>query len=96
MQDYEQAVLVGLLRRLRGLDASGGIASRGSLRREQSLNEQRSTRHKPGYYAFFCIHDVHRWTKCAKCRRNQAQANAEKAKHLAKLVELSQKHAETT
>ena len=87
MQDYEQSLLLGLLRRLNSIDANGISSARGTVR-ERSLNEQRSTPHMPGYYSFFCIHERHKHGPCRQCKRTQADGERARLKFVDEVAKL--------
>lgn len=81
--DNKDIYIQTLEKRLRGLEL-GGVVPR--TIRVPSINEQYNTVKRSGYYEFFCIHDVHKWTRCAKCKRTTREAQRNREIYQSKLV----------
>lgn len=87
MQDVDRAVLVHLLKRLRGMDASR-VAMRNA--REKSLNEREAAYRVNGKGLFFCIHDKHFFQPCLACKRSKRDADAKRESFINKCASKQQ------
>ena len=82
MQDYEQALLLHLMRTARG---ASGVATKSRGGREKSLNEQAQQYTRPGHGLMFCVHNRHKWLACATCKRTRSDGETNRLRYEAEL-----------
>ena len=82
MQDYEQALLLHLMRVANG---ASGVAPKSRGGREKSLSEREQQYHTRGHGLMFCVHNRHKWLPCSTCKRSRSDGERNRLRYEAEL-----------